>query len=51
MDFVTDIFLEIFEKLFLKLLTHEGLYMCTANVSVDTLPYRQISTLLRLASA
>ena len=51
MDFVTDIFLEIFEKLFLKLLAYEGLYMCTANVSVDALPYRQISTLLKLASA
>ena len=51
MDFVTDIFLDIFEKLFLKLLTYERLYMCTAIASVDALSYRQISTLLNLASA
>ena len=51
MDFVTDIFLEILEKLFVKLLTYEALYMCVVNVSVDALPYRQISTLLNLASA
>ena len=51
MDFVTDIFQEILEKLFVKLLTYEGLYMCTANVSVDALPYRQISILLKLASS
>ena len=51
MDFVTDIFLDIFEKLFLKLLTYERLYMCTAIASVDALSYRQISTLSKLTSS